>query len=199
MRPIEELDLGTRSDPQLVVMASKPGELVGDPLGRCSAVESALLDHEWTRCHQHRQLGVAGHVAHVPFGDLVLAREDVVVAGVVAGDRADPVGEVGRADGQRVFADKGWNPHRGLPAVGESVEGDPTRVDLRQCRQPPQCLYVLRDDVAVERAAQGVGLALDDPEPVTAAVGVLGRVDDKSSQAEFFGEGLVESKCPRFT
>ena len=70
-----------------------------------AAVEAALLDHEWTRCHQHRQLGVAGHVAHVPFGDLVLAREDVVVAGVVAGDRADPVGEVGRADGQRVFAD----------------------------------------------------------------------------------------------
>ncbi len=98
VRAVEEVDPGPVADAQQVVVAADFAEFHRHPFGGGSAVQVALFDHEGAGGHQHRQFGVAGDVAHVPFGDFVLAREDVAVAVLVRRDAADPVGEVGRAD-----------------------------------------------------------------------------------------------------
>jgi len=76
MRAVEEFDFRSVANPKFDVMPSDLGELPSDPFIRSNAVIMATFDHERARCHQRRQLGVVGNVAHVPFEDFVLARKE---------------------------------------------------------------------------------------------------------------------------
>ena len=86
------------ADAELVVVAFDLGIFPGDPLIRSHAVVMPAFDHERTRRHQVRQLGIVRDVSHIPLKDLVLVGEDVAVAIFGGGVLHDPFVEVGGAD-----------------------------------------------------------------------------------------------------
>ena len=132
MWSVEEFQLGAVADVQLVVMATDFAEFARDQFTRLAAVAMAGLDHKGTRRYQHGQLRIVGDVTQVPFGNLVLAGEDVSVAFLIGRDRLGPVGEVSRADRQAITIDKRRHAHRRFAAVRKAVERNAVSVDIWQ-------------------------------------------------------------------
>ncbi len=159
------------------VEESDLGELPGDGFVGGDAVEVAALDHERAWGDECGHLGVVEGAAEVELEDLVFAGPDIAVPALGAGGGgvlADPLIEVGRADGQDITWDEGRDAHGGFAAIAQAIETDSGGVDKGQSLEPGDDLLMLGDDGGEQGFPKGITLALEGSEAVFEDVGVLG-------------------------
>ena len=189
----EELDGGAVGDFQAVLVEVEDfGIFGGDHVIGADAVVVAAFDHEGSGGDEVGQFGVVEGVAKVEFVHIVFDGPDVAAVEVEGDTFADPLVEVGGADGEGVAFFEGGDAHGGFAAVAEAVEGDALRIDEGEGLEEVKGALVLAEDEAEEGGLEEVGFALDLAEACLAVVGVLGGIDDVAEFDESSGELVVD-------
>lgn len=127
---LKELDLGAVGETELSIKMAHFGIFVGDPRVDRNAVVVASLDHEGAGEDEVGHFGVVEGVAEIPVGHFPFDRLHEGAGIVDGGDFAGPLIEIAGTNDDGVVLDHWRNPHGGLAAVAESVEGDAFGIDI---------------------------------------------------------------------
>src|ERR1017187_5285618 len=188
---VEELDGSLVANAQVVVEAAHFGVLAGDPFVQPNRVAVAALDHEWARRDERGHLRMTEGLAQVEVRHLVFA-EERVAGRRISGDRLPgPIVEAAGADGQGIAVKHRRNAQGRQPAIGQAVEADAAGIHEWQRAQPVEDAAVLRDDHREEGGFERIRLALQLPELVFAAVGVVRGKDYEAAVGQARGVSTI--------